>query len=182
MQRDLIENILAEVAAKLPQFKTVDLYNDQFTKQDSGLIDSFRFPALFLSFPDGAQYKDLSAGVQRSADVTVRFYIADELTKSRLSMNKTVLEVMDLKQEVFKVFNGFSGSGIASFSRIFEETDEQRTNHYIFVQDYKTSVTDSETYVDQGAQVTLTADLTTELIINPSTDAGIRTAKDVNDN
>jgi hypothetical protein len=182
MQRVLIESILAEIAAELPQFKTVDLFNDQLNKQDAGQIDSFSFPALFISFPEGATYTDYTAGVQKSADVTVRFYIADKLTKSRLSINKTVLEIMDLKQDVFKVFNGFQSLGAKTFSRIAEETDEQRTNYYVFIQDYKTSVTDAETYTDQGAEVTLTADLTTQLIINPATDAGIRTAKDVNDN
>jgi hypothetical protein len=182
MQRDLIEAITDEIAAELPQFNTVELYNDQFTKQDDGVIDSFRFPALFISFPDGATYKNYTAGVQTSADVTVRFYIADQLTKSRLSISKTVLEVLDLKQTVFSKFQGFSGVGFKSFTRIFEEADESRTNYYIFTQDYQTSVIDSSSYVDQGATHSVTLDLTGEVIINPLTDAGIRTAKDVNDN
>jgi len=182
MQRDLIEAIKAQIAAELPQFKTVDLYNDQFTKQDEGSIDSFRFPALFISFPDGATYKDYTAGVQTSADVTVRFYIADELTKSRLSIGKTVLEVLDLKQTVFSKFQGWSDTGIKTFSRIFEETDEDRTNYYVFVQDYKAGVIDASKYTDQGTPVTLTFNLTPEVIINPLTDDDIRTAKDVNDN
>jgi hypothetical protein len=181
MQRDLIQAITDQIAAELPQFKTVALFNDQFTKQDAGAIDSFRFPALFLSFPDGAQYNDYTAGVQTSADVTVRFYIADQLTKSRLSISKTVLEVMDLKQAVFSKFQGFSGVGFKTFSRIFEEADESRTNYYVFSQDYKTSVIDSSSYVDQGAEHTLTLDLTADVIINPLTDDDIRTAKDVND-
>ena len=182
MQRILLQGILDRIAAELPQFKTVDIYNDQFSKQDGALIDSFRFPALFVSFPDGANYADYTAGVQQSVDLTVRFYIADQLTKSRLSLNKTVLEIMDLKQSVFSKFQGWSSTSIKSFSRIYEETDENRTNYYIFIQDYKTGVTDATKYVDQGAEVTLTLEETMEVIINPLTDDGIRTAKDVNDN
>lgn len=181
MQRVLIEGILARIAAELPQFKTVDLYNDQFTKQDSGVIDSFSFPALFISFPDGAEYKNFTAGVQQSQDVTVRFYIADQLTKSRLSISKTVLEVLDLKQTVFSKFQGWSDVNIKTFSRIFEEADEQRTNYYVFVQDYKAGVIDSTNYVDQGVPTTISLALTSDLIINPLTVDDIRTAKDVND-
>lgn len=182
MQRDLIQAILDRIAAELPEFKTVDLFNEQFDKQDTGVIDSFQFPALFISFPDGAEYTDYTSGVQQNKDLTVRFYIADKLTKSRLSINKTVLKILDLKQKVFGKFQGFSGTNIKTFSRIFEETDEARTNYYIFVQDYKTSVTDADNYVDQGISQTVTLDLTPEVIINPVTDDGIRTAKDVNDN
>ncbi len=182
MQRELIDKVIARVKTELPQFKTVDIYNQQFDKQDAGVIDSFRFPALFLSFPNGAEYSEYSGKVQKAEDLTVRFYIADELTKSRLSISKTVLEIMDLKQEVFKVFHGWGDTNIKTFSRIFEETDEDRTNYYVFIQDYNTNVTDASNYIDQGTEVTLGLDLTPELIINPLTDDDIRTAKDVNDN
>lgn len=182
MYRALVDAIKAQITAELPQFKTVALYNNQLTKQDDGVIDSFRFPALFISFPDGANYSDYTAGVQKAADITVRFYIANELTKSRLSINKTELEVFDLKQTVFSKFQGFNGPSFSAFSRIHEETDEDRTNYYVFIQDYKTSVNDSDNYVDQGIEVNLTLDLTPEVIINPLTDDDIRTAKDVNDN
>lgn len=181
MQRGLIQAILDQITAELPQFKTVKLYNDQLFKQDSGEIDSFAFPALFISFPDGANYSDLSAGVQKGADITVRFYIADKLTKSRLSINKTELEIMDLKQTVYSKFQGFSAPSIAAFSRIHEEPDEARTNYYVFIQDYKTTVNDSDTYIDQGGTHQVTLNLTPEVIINPLTDDDIRTAKDVND-
>jgi len=182
MQRILIESILDKIAADLPQFKTVDLYNDQFNKQDTAKIDSFRFPALFISFPDGADYTDYTAKVQQTKDLTVRFYIADQLTASRLSISKTVLEILDLKQTVFEAFQGWSVEGVKSFSRIHEEPDEDRTNYYIFLQDYKTGVIDSSKYVDQGQEVTLTLDATTQVIINPVTDNGIRTARNTNDN
>jgi hypothetical protein len=183
MDRVLITEILNKIAADLPQFKTVDLFNNQFDKQDEGGVDSFAFPALFVSFPDGVDYLDFTAGVQRTKELTVRFYIADKLTKSRLSISKTVLEIMDLKQAVFFAFNGFSSAYIKRFSRIHEEPDENRKNYYIFIQDYKTDFTDVSKYVDNlGPTVTLTPVIDSELIINPLTDNGIRTAKDVNDN
>jgi hypothetical protein len=181
MQRDLIQFILDKIAAELPQFKTVDLFNDQFNKQDNAALDSFRFPALFVSFPEGANYENYTSGVQHGLDIRVRFYIADELTKSRLSIGKTVLEVLDLKQDVFKVFHGSGAAYIKSFLRIYEETDESRRNYYVFIQDYNTGIIDASKYIDQGDEHTLTLDLTSQVIIKPVTDNNIRTAKDVND-
>jgi len=184
MQRVLLQSILDRISAELPQFKTVDFYNDQFTKQDNGVIDSFRFPALFISFPDGANFSEYTAGVQQSTELTVRFFIGYELIKTRSGINKSVLDLMDLKQQVFSKFQGFSAPFIQTFSRIYEEADEDRKNYYIYIQDYKTGVIDSSNYIDrdQGYTATLTLDLTKEVIINPVTDSSIRTAKDVNDN
>ena len=85
-------------------------------------------------------------------------------------------------QEVFKIFHGWGDDYIKTFSRVYEETDEDRTNYYVFIQDYNTNLTDVANYIDQGTEVTLGLDLTPELIINPLTDDDIRTAKDVNDN
>tara|TARA_R100000951_G_scaffold40148_1_gene34035 strand:- start:189 stop:743 length:555 start_codon:yes stop_codon:yes gene_type:complete len=183
MQRVLLQSILDHISAELPQFKTVDLFNDQFNKQDNGVIDSFRFPALFISFPDGANFSAYTAGVQQSTDLTVRFYIGYELIKTRSGINKSVLDLMDLKQKVFEKFHGFSAPFIQTFSRVYEEGDEDRKNYYIYIQDYKSGVIDSSKYIDrdQDREATLTLDLTKEVIINPVTDNGIRTAKDVND-
>lgn len=189
MQRFFVQKILNKIAADLTQFKTVDLYNSQFDNLDNGLIDSFRFPALFISFPDGSQYVNQSGRIQKFT-TTVRFYIADELTKSRLSISKTVLDVFDLKQAVFNVFGNFQDTGtnenFSSFERFREEADEDRTNYYVFVQDYRVEVTDPDTWVQQGTTHLLSSglDMTSEVIINPNTKTdgkGIRTAKDVND-
>ena len=182
MQRFLIEAITAKIVADLPEFKTVALFNEQFTKQNEGSIDSFAFPALFISFPEGADYSSEGAGVDKTNEFIVRFYIADKLTVSRDSISTTELEVFDLKQKVFGVFKGFQGPGFGSWARVGEQTDEDRKNQYVFIQDYTTVLLDDSKYIDQGIPYTLTLDLSSEVIINPNTDAAIRTAKDVNDN
>jgi|DEB0MinimDraft_6_1074348.scaffolds.fasta_scaffold05772_3 hypothetical protein len=189
MQRFFVQKILDKIAADLPQFKTVGLFNDDFNKYDEGLIDSFRFPALFVSFPDGADYLNQGGKLQKTT-LTVRFFIADELTKSRLSISKTVLDVFDLKQAVFNVFSGFQQTAtnetFSTFERVREETDEDRRNYYIFIQDYRTELIDPDTWVQQGTTHLLSngLDINDEVVINPATKAdnnGIRTAKDVND-
>jgi hypothetical protein len=179
MQRVLIESILARISANLPEFKTVDLFNDQFNNADQGLDNPVRFPALFVSFPEGAEYTNRGAGVQQSDDIIVRFHIGQEMTAERVG--KTVLEVMDMKQRVYNVFQNYAAPFIKTFDRIREDPDEARSNYYVFLQDYKAGIIDSSKYVDQGAEVSLSLNITEQVIINPITDGGIRTAKDVND-
>lgn len=182
MFRYIIEAILAKIAADLPEFKTVALFNNQFDNQDQGLIDSFRFPALFISFPEGANYKNGGSKVQLTDELTIRFYIADSITKGRAVNNTTILDLFDLKQKVFSTFQGYKTDGINTFNRILEETDETRTNYYTFVQDWTVEILDDTKYIDGGGQeVTLTLQIDDDVVINPATVDGIRTAKDVND-
>ena len=180
MQRVLIETILARIADKLPEFKTVDLYNEQFVNADDGRDNPVRFPALFVSFPDGADYLNKSAGVQESEEVLVRFHIGVEMTTQRRA--EPILKVMDLKQKVYSFFQGYAAPFIKTFSRVHEEPDESRGNYYVFLQDYSVGVIDATNWINQGVEHLLTLDLSTEVIINPVTKPGIRTAKDVNDN
>tara|TARA_R110000796_G_scaffold73842_1_gene165853 strand:- start:481 stop:1023 length:543 start_codon:yes stop_codon:yes gene_type:complete len=179
MQRILIETILNRISAELPEFKTVDLFNNQFNMADEGKGGPVRFPCLYVSFPEGADYINQGAGAQQSEDITVRFHIGQEMTAERIGFS--VLEIMDLKQKVYSKFQNYAAPFIKSFSRIHEEPDESRGNYYIFMQDYKTGVIDMTTFVDQGDEVTLTLKVDADLIINPVTKTNIRTAKSVND-
>jgi len=183
MFRFLIEDIINKVNTALPEFKTVALFNDDFNKNEQGLTDIIKFPALFIGFPEGVTFDDGGAGVQKTSEVVLRFYIAKSLTKGRASNNTTVLDLLDLKQRVYKTFQGYKANGFNTLKRRYEETDEARTNYYVFIQDYTTDILDDTKYVDGGAtthQITA-LDINDDVVINPSTKPGIRTAKDVND-
>ena len=185
MYRFLIEDIINRVNANLPEFKTVEIFNNNFDKNEQGLNDIVKFPALFIGFPEGVSYSDNGAGTQLSEELVLRFYIATSITKGRASNNTTVLDLFDLKQKVYNTFQGYKTDGISTFKRRYEETDEDRTNYYVFVQDWTTNILDDTKYVNGGGQeVTLGLDITDEVIINPDTKQdgnGIRTAKNVND-
>jgi hypothetical protein len=184
MYRFLINNIITKIGAELPEFKTVALFNDDFNKAEQGLKDLVKFPALYISFPEGVDYSDNGAGVQKTNELKIRFYIAKSITKGRASNNTTVLDLLDLKQKVYKAFQGYKSNGFNTFKRRFEEMDEDRTNYYVFIQDYTTDLIDDTKYIDGGAtthQITA-LDITQDVVINSGTKTGIRTAKNVNDN
>lgn len=183
MYRFLVEDVIAKIKTDLPEFKTVELYNNNFLKAEAGQFDIVKFPALFVSFPEGMNFNDAGAGNQLTNELVIRFYISDSITKGRVSNSSTVLDLLDLKQKVYKAFQGYKSAGFNTFKRRREETDEDRTNYYIFIQDWTTNVLDDSKYVDGGGtEYTIPAlQINDEVVINPATKPGIRTAKDVND-
>ena len=172
MTRALIEDILNRITSELPEIKRSGLFNDQFQKYEDGLIDAINFPAMFLSFPDEVTYLANGSGVQKSDDFTIRFYIG-----MKFVTDSDVLDIFDLKQRVYNVFNKFQPSSSGSMSRISEGTDEDRNGFYVFTQDYKAQLIDTETFVEnemidlQVNNLSVDADL----IIDPNTVDGVRT-------
>lgn len=184
MYRFLIEDIITKINTELPEFKTVRLFNDDFNKLDQGVIDTFAKPALLIGFPEGVNYTDAGSKVQKTETLVLRFYIAKDMTRGRASNNTTILDLFDLKQKVYNTFQGYKSSGFNTFKRRYEETDEDRTNYYIFIQDWTTDVVDDTKYVNGGGVeiFNLGLDLNSDLVINPDTKIdgnGIRTAKNV---
>lgn len=145
MNREFIQQVLDKVAADLPQFKKVALFNNQFDKMDEGTIDQFNFPCLFISFPDDVPYTNRAAGVQRTDEFRVRFLIG-----SSFHTDKEILNAFDLKQKVMTEFDQWQPDNGTTLVRVNEQTDEDRSNYYVFLQDYTTSLVDSTNYVLNG--------------------------------
>ena len=172
MNRAFIEDIINKVKADFPIFKKVDIFNNQIENEAQGVGESINFPALFLSFPDPVSYNGYVSGVQKSDDFTVRFYIAE-----KYRTGKDILNIFDLKQDVYKVFHGWQPIGSTSMKRSSETTDENREGVYVFIQDYKLQLNDTDNYINtKRVQATINSfSLTTDLDIENTTTATIRT-------
>ena len=172
MNRQLIEEVIQRIKTELPEFKKVGLFNDDFTKQDEGEKAGLNFPAIFLSFPEGVIYENDGSGVQRSEDFLVRFVMSEKFLT-----DKKVLEIFDLKQKVYRVFNGWKPSKGSTFRRYSEQPDENRSGFYVFEQVYITKLIDDETFIEnKRIPVTLTGlKVEGDLLIDPRTVDGIRT-------
>jgi hypothetical protein len=172
MTREFLEEILDKMKADFPQFKKVAIYNNQFDNNDTGTIDSFAWPACFVSIPDEVVYSGYGNKIQKTEEFTLRFYIA-----IKTLTDKNILDVFDLKQLVFSKFHGYQPQNATSLNRSKETCDESRTNYYIFIQDYLVKLVDSSNSygVDMVSAGIVTAKVDVDLEINPVSIDGVRT-------
>jgi hypothetical protein len=172
MTRLLVEEILSRISTELPEIKKYGLFNDQFNKNDNGEVEQINFPAMFLSFPDELTYVANGSGVQKTDEFVIRFYIGMKFVNE-----SGVLDIFDLKQKVFGIFNGWSATDIGTMTRIAEQTDEDRNNYYVFIQDYTANLIDTTDFIECNrveANVN-TLSISKDLIIDPNTVEGVRT-------
>jgi hypothetical protein len=139
MNRLLVEQIIEKVQDSLPVFKLVELFNNQLEMQFEGTGKAINFPALFISFPDLANYRTTGQKVQRADNVVIRLIIA---CKTKTGKTEEVLQAFDLKTDVYKVFNNVQFDYTSSFKRIAEKTDEAHAGYYVFEQDYTAQIID----------------------------------------
>ena len=173
MTRELIQQIFDRVKNQLPEIKKVNLFNDDFEKQNEGVKSTLKFPALFVSFPEGCTYIQNGSGVQRSDDFIVRFHIG-----LKFYDEKSVLEIFDLKEKIFGIFQGWQPQNASSFNRQSETPDEFRGNHYVFIQDYLVNIIDSTNFIEnKRIPVTLSPKIQGELRIDERTKGNVRTDK-----
>ena len=158
MTKEFIQQIFDRISAELPEFKKVGLFNDDFEKQNDGTKSGLKFPAIFVSFPEGCEWVPNASGVQRTEDFVVRFHIAD-----KFMTDKTVLDIFDLKERVFEVFHKWQPTGAGSFSRDTEIPSSQRGNFYVFEQDFTTNLISSTKFIEnERVPITLVPNITPE--------------------
>jgi len=173
MTRELIEQIFARIQSELPEIKRIGLFNDDFEKQNDGVKSGLKFPALFVSFPEGCTYVDNASGVQRSDDFIIRFHIG-----LKFYNDDTVLQIFDLKEKIYKIFHKWQPSNASTMKRVAETPDELRGNFYVFEQDYLTNIIDSTKFIENDrVAVTLTPKIDGNLRIDPRTTENVRTDK-----
>jgi len=143
MTRHLIEQIHDRIRAKLPDVKTVGIFNNTFERIANGDTHGVMLPAIFVSFPEGITYQQNGGGLQRTDDFTVRLNIG-----FRVLTPEKVFDAFDFKTEVYKVFHKWQPSMASSFFRIAETADELFENVYVFEMDFKTNIIADEKFID----------------------------------
>lgn len=179
MTKEFFNEIIDRIKTEFPTFKKVGMYNNQFGLMDDGSIDSFQFPACFVSVPETVIYENRAGGNQNTLEFTLRFYIG-----SKLLVDDNLLDVFDLKQSFYNVMHLYKPANASTLIRYAEQPDENRKGVYIFIQDYKVSLIDSSKFVTNGMIQITGVELETEsdIIINPLTVGGIRTQNQGNFN
>ena len=173
MTRELIEQIFEKITIDFPEIKKMGLFNDDFEKQNDGTKSGLKFPAVFISFPDGCEWIPNASGIQRTQDFRVRFHIG-----TKHMTDADVLNVFDLKEKFYLNFHKWQPQNGSSFVRLSEMPDEMRGNFYVFEQDYTTNLISSTKFIENDRiPVLLTGKISADLSIAETTKQNVRTNK-----
>jgi hypothetical protein len=156
----------------------VRLWNNQIELINKDEQIPFKFPAVFIDFPE-IRWKQGGKGTQMTDEgFIVRLYIVFE--SFHTSENEEDLEVFTLRNEVYLACQDFKPTQGGKLMRVAERTDVNHSNMYVWVMDFATSFQEITAQFPRGgvtAEIeTLT--LTKDLIIAPATVDGIRTDKE----
>lgn len=145
--KDLYTELRTELEA-ITGIKYVRLWNNQFERED--VNEAFQYPCCLIEF-EPTECRDLLNGVQQY-DFIVCVHLGFESYKTE------DIDILDLKQEVYKVLNRFN-SATNMFSYLSRDSETQNFDHDN-IQDYQIrfKVTgkdfDSDTRPNTNATVT----------------------------
>ena len=146
MELELFIALKKEIEDKLPEIKTVKLYNNQF--ESESVENAFLYPAVMIQFQSNG-FKELSQGVQQF-DMTVTTHLGFESYKSEDT------EVLRLKQDLYKVVNRFRNEYFSRLLRVEERPNYNHNNIHVYETDYKTTGKDFTTDIRPNKDVTTT--------------------------
>ncbi len=172
MNTNLYNGIVTRLQAKVPELKTIKLFNDQFNHSNSDVNENndeqaFLYPCCFLEFTE-IEYTTATSLLQSFTGI-LRLHIGFESYKNE------ELDMFALKQKIYKALQGFQVSDVNIFgklTRLRETTDTEHNNIYIYIQEYQISGKDADfSTEDEKVEVTppiaveITADLDIDNIV-----------------
>lgn len=155
----------------------VRLWNNQIGLMEKGeQIPIPSYPAVFVDFPS-IIWSQLGKGKQ-NAQLTTRLYCVYESFAT--DENEEDLAVFDFFNSVYLAVQDFQPTQSGKLQRISEQTDIMHTNLYVWQMDFISTYTDINAEFPRGGvpATVNTLNLDADLIIDPATVDGIRTAKD----
>lgn len=146
MKRYFFEQIKQRIIERVPEVKTIGLFNNQISK--SAENNPIGFPAVFVEF-ETIDWQSQQRGIQ-VGPANVKFYIAVETYKTNLSGEKISesndLDFLDLVAKIHVGINGFDNEKFGPLLRVSENQDSDHDNVLVWETVYKTQ------FVDDGAE------------------------------
>lgn len=176
---ELYKAVYNRIADAVPEVNHVAKWNNQTNNEANEL--PFDFPAVFIGFSSitwteatAQSYNTNLAANQQSADITLTLYCAfwfkDEETAS-FELYEPIIN------KLYMAINGLQSDDFTPLQRVAEREDNNHGPVIVWEIDFRTRLIET---VDEGSMTLvpapLTIQLTGDLIINPNTDANIRTA------
>jgi hypothetical protein len=176
---ELYKSIQTRIGEAVREINHVAKWNNQTNDEPNEL--PFDYPAVFIGFssitwnePATTPYNTNLAANQQQAEVTITLYCAfwykDEETQS--------FELYEpIVNKIYEAVNGLQSDNFTPLNRVAEREDNNHGPVIVWEIDFTTRLTE---LVHEGSLILapspLSVQLTGDLIINPITDATIRTA------
>ncbi len=154
MELELYNALKKEIEDKLPEIKTVRLFNNQF--ESMNVENAFAFPCVMLQFQSSG-FRELSQGVQQF-DMIITTHLGFESYKDEDT------DILRLKQDLFKVVNRFRNENFSRLLRVEDRQNYNHSNYQVFETDYKTTGKDFATDIRPNVEVTATPVLTPSIV------------------
>lgn len=165
MKSILSKEVIARLKDKIPAFKYVGRYNNQFANERNEA--AFGYPCALVETRDFV-YTDHGVGLQKYTCI-VRIHIGFESYRSEEYGD------MDLSTEVFKYLHKFSPTEHVPLVRIGESADSDHNNVYLPFIDFRTAGAEIWTKPDDKEVSNLALETTTDLMIQDPANNPIRT-------
>jgi hypothetical protein len=158
VEKELYISLKQEIERELPEIKTVKLFNNQFENESTE--NPFLYPCCLLQFQANG-FKDLSQGVQQF-DMTVTTHLGFESYKDE------DVDVLRLKQDLYKVVNRFRNEYFSRLLRVDERPNYNHSNVQVYETDYKTTGKDFTDDIRPNKDVIATPVVTPTLTTLPN--------------
>jgi hypothetical protein len=122
----------------------IQMWNNQLENINDGGNYSFLLPAIFIEFVNNQNVDSVGGGVQVFDPLDINVHIIHDQYDSTDGTMDQNLEVLDLKQKVYKALQLFKTNGSGYFNRVSEDQDYNHSNIYHFIQTYRTTWTDCD--------------------------------------
>lgn len=126
MQLQLYNDLKKWITDRLPDIKSVGLYNNQFQREN--VEHPFLYPVVFISFPE-VNYTNLSHFVQ-SCEIKITLYLGFESYKDEDTY------ILQMKQDLYKCVCKFVSPDFSYPKRISEKENFDHNNINIYETDY----------------------------------------------
>lgn len=181
---DIYNDIISTLKTKVPEIKTLGLWNNQFANEDEEFV--FNFPAVFIEFTNllwtTTNLKPSRLGTQGNISKEQKgegSIITLHIGFSELSDAKTNFADLDpLIEKVFFAIQGLSGNYYTPLLRNAERQDSDHDRVIDWQKDFSTMLTqcgEQDADLTKIAKDTLSLEITKDLDIDVPTQTGIRT-------
>lgn len=161
-----LDDIKQKILTDVTDVKTVRLWNNQVEELRIGQNEAISFPAVFLGFDTDINYISKTAqGLQYAEKVEFYVHICDENYVDNTYDDATEWGIIDLKQQVYKALEQFSGVTFGNISRIRETVDQSHDSIYHYTQVYLIPILVDADNCPETTDVLATLDLTVDLNI-----------------